>query len=138
MKIEVKVNKTAQTFSTEWDKLPEATRTYLAEYGLRQVLNDCHSAEKDREEAAKLVSAKFADLEAGVIRKGGGGARLDPVEAEARAIVIAALVKKGYSKTDATKAAPDTLAKQSDEVRESIMEKARANVEARKGVDIEI
>lgn len=53
--------------------LPENARDYVVEYGIRQIMNDCHASDKTIEEAIASTKQKAEDLQNGVIRRGGGG-----------------------------------------------------------------
>lgn len=138
-KIDVRVAKADASFPIDFDALPEASRRFLVEYGLRQKLNDTVSDPKYKD--AKLAHAAVTDtidgLESGDFRRGGGGGpRLSPVEVAMRQLVVDALVAKGHKKADATKAAPGVIERSAPEAVAAIREKAEALVaKARNALD---
>jgi len=58
--------------------LTEQVQSFAFEYGLRQLLSDCHSGEKELADIQKTTAQKIADLKAGVTRsKRSGGLDLE-------------------------------------------------------------
>lgn len=105
--ITVRVAKAGGELQVPWHKLPENAQLYIIVYGLTQALNDAHSditkggakpfegTDGEFKKAVLAASrAKLNDLMNGVVRRGGGGARLSPIEREVRAIVESLLVSK--------------------------------------------
>ena len=68
------IKKVQETVEVDFDNLPEISKQYLIEYGLKQRLNDCHSSLtlKDGAKAEDIMQAVhdcLAGLQAGTIRK---------------------------------------------------------------------
>lgn len=108
-------------------------------YGLKQILNDTRSAEKDSDKAMALVEKKLAALYEGKVRAA-GERETDPVKAEARKIataqITAALKAKGLKKEQLAEGKFAELVK-AQAAKEAVMTVARANVEAAKALDVE-
>lgn len=113
--------------------------SHIFTYGLKQILNDTRSAEKDADKAMALVEKKLAALYAGTLRAS-GERETDPVKAEAKKIatgmVTAALKKKGIDKAKLAEGKFAELVK-AYAAKPEVMATAKANVEATKGLDMD-
>lgn len=120
-------------------KFNETVLAHVFGYGLKQILNDTRSAEKDSDKAMALVEKKLAALYAGTLRAA-GERETDPVKAEAKKIatsqIMAALKAKGLKKEQLAEGKFVELVK-ARAAKPEVMEVARANVEAAKGLEIE-
>lgn len=67
--INVHIKKCGKSVEVEWDSLPENVQEFIKDYGLRQILNDCHSSEKEPDNAFALVEKKLEALKSGQIAK---------------------------------------------------------------------
>lgn len=109
---------------------------HIFTYGLKQILNDTRSAEKDGEKALALVGKKLEALYEGKVRAA-GERETDPVKAEARKIaagqIMAALKAKGIKKDALPEGKFAELVK-AQAGKESVMAVARKNVEAAKAL----
>lgn len=118
--MQVLIGKVAQTVEVDFDSLPKVSQEYIINYGLKQVLNDCHASislkavdkagllmypdseavgratmEAVREKLAALQSGDISIRQAGQVREA-----LDPIVKVSREIawddyVKPSLVKKG-------------------------------------------
>lgn len=89
---QVQIAKTGQSVEVDFKALPANSQEFIINYGLRQMLNDCHSAltvkgwegtqEAFNEAVMKAVSDKLAAIASGdlSIRKAGKAEPVDPVE----------------------------------------------------------
>lgn len=109
----ININKTGQSVEVSFDELPQTSQDFIVTYGLRQILNDCHSSlvrakfegtdEQFAEAVMDAVEEKLGALLSGDITTRKAGARLpaDPLMAEAvkiaREEVKKALAKKGFT-----------------------------------------
>lgn len=131
--MEIFVSKLKETYAVEFEKLPEAMRQGIIEYGARQLLND-KCAGKDETESRAAVEQCLAALSKGEYRFGGGGGgkMLSPVEVEARMIVVGLLMKqKGMKKAEAVETAKAWRDVVKPEMADKILAKAGKNVAAR-------
>lgn len=112
----IAVNVVGTELNVDTDKLTDAVRAYIMEYGLKQMLNDSHASvtattnpDEDERKEAKLAMAekKLASLMAGNVAQArfGGG---DPIRTEMRKLadaeLTAALKAAGKKLADAKKA----------------------------------
>jgi hypothetical protein len=97
MLVSFSVKRLGQTFDRDWDKWPEATRLFVANYGARQFVNDGHAPVKredyeNDEQFQAAIGAKVADriemLDTGNVP--GSRAPADPKAAAIRAATRAA------------------------------------------------
>lgn len=68
------------SISVSFDDLPANSQEYLQEYGLRQVLNDCHAGAQTMDEVIRLSKEKAEALQSGNLQRqsrGGIGVDLD-------------------------------------------------------------
>lgn len=93
----ITINKTNATREIDFDSLPDNAKSFVIEYGLKQLLNDCHSsiARKDYEsqedfekDVHEKVDAKITSLKDGslTIRSASVRAPADPVGKEVHKI----------------------------------------------------
>jgi hypothetical protein len=75
----ITVSKTNQQFNIDFEALPKASQDYVIQYGLKQCLNDCHSAFKDVDHAKAQVEMKVEALRSGTVSLRAIGERIDPV-----------------------------------------------------------
>lgn len=96
----VQIAKTQQTLNIDFATLPEASQKYIIQYGLKQCLNDSHSAFKDVEEAKGQVEAKLEALQNGTVTlRATSTARIvDPVEKEVNEMLITYVVNQAKVK----------------------------------------
>lgn len=120
-------------------KFNDEVNAHIFNYGLKQILNDTRSAEKDADKAMALVEKKLAALYDGKVRAA-GERETDPVKAEAKKIatgqVMAALKKKGLKKEQLAEGKFAELVK-AQAAKPAVLETAKTNVEAAKALDIE-
>lgn len=87
----VVIAKTGATHDFVWDTLPDATKDFVADYGLTQKLNDCHSSIKrdayETDEAFKAAVDERVNKVVAALREGTIRVRAaDPEAAKARAM----------------------------------------------------
>lgn len=138
MKVNVKIAKTGQSFELDFDALPDVSKEFLVEYGLRQKLSDTVSDSekfpKDSDAAREQVQETYDALLKGIVRRKRGGARLDPIETIMREYTIDSLREQhGYNATDAKAAAPGVIEKTRKEKPDSYAKlRAKAEAEAKR------
>ena len=99
--LNIAINKASTSIKVEFDDLPDHVQQFVVEYGLRQILNDCHSGEKDPELAMALVEKKLAAMMAGEIKAGRTSA--DPFSAWLKPKLVALIANQaGVTKKAAT------------------------------------
>lgn len=64
----VSIGKTGKSVTVDFAKMPEASLSYIFEYGYRQILNDARASAKDEAEAVALVEKRLANLMSGTLR----------------------------------------------------------------------
>jgi len=124
-------------------KFTEAVTQYVFNYGLKQMLNDVHAAEKDLKAKVGLSQKKLDSLYAGEVAqaRGGGG---DPVAREARKMAEAdirkALKAAGKKIADLEKGVLASLTeKQLEAKKTEYLEKAAAKLAIKvEGVEIDL
>jgi len=121
-------------------KMPEASLTYIFNYGLKQVLADAHSAAKTGDEAKALSEKKLEALYEGTLRASSGRTS-DPVLAEAKrlakAAIEAGLKAKGKKLKDVeVKAVADAVAKLAPQYMDKAREIVAKAQEAAGAVDL--
>jgi len=88
----ITINKTQEVIDVKFSELPEVTQEFIVSYGLRQILNDCHSSvqKKDFEDNDEFIQAvtnkvesKLGALLSGDITTRKAGVRMptDPLQA---------------------------------------------------------
>jgi hypothetical protein len=109
MQFEIHVRKADHSETLDFSQLPENVQQFVAEYGLRQILNDSVSGVKDQEEAQEKVQAKAQALREGTIKMSGGGGRAkSEVDREAEEMLAGLLKQAGVANlTEARKLAKD-------------------------------
>ena len=102
----ITIAKTGQSIEIDFAALPANSQDFIINYGLRQILNDCHSSltikgwEGDKADFDKAVmeavEEKFGAIMSGdlTIRGTGEPRIVDPVEKEVRAIARAEIETK--------------------------------------------
>jgi hypothetical protein len=158
MQFEIYVRKADHSESLDFNQLPENVQQFVAEYGLRQILNDSVSGVKDQADAAEKVQAKAQSLREGTVKMSGGGGRAkSEVERETEEKVAQLIKDAGMmNMTDARKAAKDPgnamrdlvafrtgkrkdrVGKTADEKLKQVREYAEKVVNDRKGLDIDL
>jgi hypothetical protein len=158
MQFEIHVRKADHSESIDFSQLPENVQQFVAEYGLRQILNDSVSGVKDQAEAQEKVQAKAEALRNGNVKMSGGGGRAkSEVERETEEQVARLLKQAGkMNMTDARKAAKDPanamrdliafrtgkrkdrVGKAADEKLKQVREYAEKVVNERQGLDIDL
>lgn len=158
MQFPIYVRKANVTEEMDFNQLPENVQQFVAEYGLRQILNDAVSGVKDEAEAADKVRSKAAALREGTVKMSGGGGRAkSEVDREVEEQVARLIKQAGMMNlTDARKAAKDpgnamrdlvakTTGKRKDRVQklaeeklQQVREYAEKVVQDRKGLDIDL
>jgi hypothetical protein len=96
--IQMEISVTATIHGTAFNMTVDtetAIAAGLIRKGFQETLQDATAGEKTPEEKAKAIKERLAALVDGTYVFGAGGSRLDPVEREAREIVVALLVKQG-------------------------------------------
>lgn len=68
--MQIFIRKCGAHVAVDWNALPDHVKVFVQDYGLRQILNDCHSSEKEPELAMSLVEKKLDALMAGTIKQG--------------------------------------------------------------------
>lgn len=133
--MKVFVRKANREFDIDFDKLPENVQSFIIEYGLKQKLSDGLSQYKDigEADAAKLVEESIEALKSGNIRRGGGGAKLSPMDKATRDVLESVLKSMGREAKDAKAEAKDFEAafKAIAEAKDSTVAKVRKAVEAK-------
>lgn len=89
----IRIAKTNQTLEIDFKTLPEATKQYVIQYGLKQCLNDAHSAFKDVAEAKGQVEAKLEALQNGSVTLRATAERVDPIVKEVNEKLINLVVQ---------------------------------------------
>lgn len=124
--------------------LSESTIDALLTFAIQARVSNAFAsmAEKEGytlEDWSNEAARHIAEAEANEMRfgTGGGGARIDAVERECRAIVSALLIKKGNKKAAADKAATKWRDVVPEAGWDKVLEKARQNVAAR-DLDVEL
>jgi hypothetical protein len=118
----------------DFETLPDATKEYIIEYGMRQSLNDRVAGETDLKEGMALVQKRLDGWIAGTVRAM-GTREVDPVKTESKRLALVAVKnairEKGKKIADFEDQLPDLvdayLAKHPE-----TMDAAKANVDARK------
>jgi hypothetical protein len=158
MQFEIYVRKADHSETLDFSQLPENVQQFVAEYGLRQILNDSVSGVKDQAEAQEKVQAKAQALREGTVKMSGGGGRAkSEVERETEEQVARLIKQAGMmNMTDARKAAKDPasamrdliakrtgkrkdrVGKAADEKLKQVREYAEKVVNDRQGLDIDL
>jgi NACalpha-BTF3-like transcription factor len=97
----INIAKTNQKLDIVFAELPEASQRYIICYGLKQCLNDAHSAFKDVAEAAGQVEAKLAALQNGTVTLRATSERVDPIIKAVNDRLIELVVKQSNVKRKA-------------------------------------
>jgi hypothetical protein len=127
MQFEIYVRKADHSESLDFNQLPENVQQFVAEYGLRQILNDSVSGVKDQAEAAEKVQAKATALREGTVKMSGGGGRAkSEVDRETEELLAQLLKQAGVANmTEARKLAKD----QANAVRQLIAKRSNKRVD---------
>lgn len=129
----------AGEIAVQMARFNEEVLAHVFNYGLKQILNDTRSAEKDSDKAMALVEKKLQALYEGKVRAA-GERETDPVRAEARKIATgkldALLRGRKIKKEDLAEGLYAAKVKELMGKTE-IMELAKANVEAAKGLSVD-
>lgn len=134
-------------FTVDLDQLPANSLAKVFEYGMQRILNDSAANAKTDEEATAMAQKRWDNLVSGVLRAS-PNREGNPIKAEAKRIALAKvaqapkfrawLAENGLKASDKLAKAKqvemaDTLAQRDD-----ILALAKANVDAAKGLDIDI
>ena len=151
--MQISIGKLGSSIDVDESKFNDAVKAYVFNYGLTQILNDCHSTvtEKAEPDAGKraaqvnaLIAKKLDAMFAGDIRV--ASARTgDPVKAEAVRIATKAVVKhikakggsKGKDPKKYTGAEIRAAVDKAMAANPAIMETAKANVEKARALEVE-
>ena len=152
----ITIAKAGKSVEVDFDALPEVSRTYIVEYGLRQSLNDAtaslkrdeYKSDAEFQDAAFAVANKKLDsILSGELRQSVGRIG-DPVEAEyirlAVAAISTAIINKGGKLKEYTmkqlRDRAQGLAEKQPAIAATLREKAEANVaeKADFAADIEV
>lgn len=143
-KLTVNFPRGVEAMTLDTSKLTEETINQLLVFAIQARVSNAFASMSEKEgygpedwanEAARhIVEAEANEMRFGT---GGGGARIDAVEREARAIISALLVKKGNKKAAADKSAAKWREVVPEAGWEKVLEKARQNVAAR-DLDVEL
>lgn len=156
--MDVLINKTGQTVSIDKGALPQVSNDFIFAYGLRQILNDCHSSivaktwdeEKDgnfSEAVMAAVADKIAALATGdITTRRAAGEPVDPVARRvlriARERIKSALkAQKGLTiKAYGEEAYDELVSKYIDKNAEALEKQAKAELkkEAETVVDLDL
>jgi len=103
--MEIYIPKNETTHNVDVDKLPDVSKDFIFEYGMRQLLNDCHSQiKKDEEGASDLVNgaveAKLENLYNGIIKRVRTGVSVNPIE-KAFTQEVFAIIRSATKSTNA-------------------------------------
>lgn len=126
---------------TDMDKWPEVSRAKVIAYGLQRLFNDSAAGAKNGAEALELAGKRLDAMAKGVMRASVGRTG-DPVKAEALSIatklVVDAMRKAGFKGKDLQGETVRAKAVALIEKNPAITATAKANVEARAGLDITV
>ncbi len=121
--MKIMIGKIGETLNVDLTRMPRESIEFVTEYGLKQLLNDCHASitpkmYPDKGELTRAVieavNNKVEALYNGSIRSGGGGGRtIDPVTALARKFaeldIKSAMARKGIKLSEYRPAMAATL-----------------------------
>lgn len=105
--VTIAVRKINQSREVDFASLPQVAQDFVIQYGLTQILNDCHSSIKAADfeaegefakAVANAVDAKLASLVAGDLTRRNAAAPIDPVERKARQFAQAAIFDAAKAK----------------------------------------
>lgn len=140
----ITTRKTGATNAIDYKALPEVSQEFVIQYGLKQILNDCHSdlkqADFETPEAFKkavddVVADKIANLQEGKLRV--NGERLDPIAKAMLDIAIIGLKKaKGLTTKAATEAAKALDLEAVPGLREKAVKHLKAQEKLMEGLDL--
>lgn len=135
-----------EQLEVDWDAMPDAAKTYIIQYGLKQTLNDAGASAETEEAKVTDAQKRLDSLMDGVVPSGGGGG--DPIAARmrklARDAVDKALRAENIKRDDVDKDKYKALvAKYVDKNAEMLRKAAKAAIEAERGakdadVDIDL
>lgn len=141
------IAKAAQSVAIDFDALPEVSKTYFIEYGMRQALNDAtaplkredyESPELFRDAAMALVNKRLDGILKGELRTASSKIA-DPLEAETMRLAVnavaSAILKKGGKLKDYKLAA---LREKATPHLETFRAQAEANIAAQASTSIDI
>lgn len=132
-----------RTVEIDWDALPAASKSFVINYGLKQLLADSHVSGKTADEKLGLLDKKLDKLLEGTLSIRSGGTREgDPVAKEltklATAKVMNHITKKlGKKVKDISKEDMAALMAKARAL-PALIEQAKANVEALNELDVEL
>lgn len=148
MTISISIGKANTDLTVDFAALAPHVQDYVVRYGLTQILNDAHSsvtatevpdAAERGEQALELANKKLDAMIRGEVRAFGGRSG-DPIKTEANR--LATLVINGALKAKGVKVKSLPKGKFAELVANyltknpSVMEQAKANIEATKGLDM--
>ena len=140
----VTIAKTGQAVEVDFAALPANSQEFVINYGLRQILNDCHSSvtragwegtsEEFAEAIMSAVNAKLSALSTGdLTTRRGSGQPADPVEREALKIAreeLTAAVKAKGKRIKQIENFDELVKAHADKNEERLMKEARARIKA--------
>lgn len=65
--LKVSIGKTGHVIEVDFDALPEASKTYIIMYGLKQTLNDAGAAETESAKKIEAANERLASIKAGTV-----------------------------------------------------------------------
>lgn len=146
--MEISIGKANTQLAVDFDSLKDHVKDYVIRYGLTQILNDAHSsvtateepdATKRGEQALTLAEKKLQAMVNGEVRAFGGRTG-DPVQAEAnklaRNAILKALKAQGRKAKEVEPEAMRTAIAKYLAGNPKVLEIAKSNIEAAKGLDI--
>lgn len=107
--LKISIGKTGHVIEVDFDALPEASKTYIIMYGLKQTLNDAGAAETESAKKIEAANERLASIKAGTV---GIRTVLSDLERATREIVGTFLVQtKRFKPTEARKMVVDDAEK---------------------------
>ena len=145
--MQISIQKIGQSVDVDFQALPQLSQEFIINYGLRQILNDCHSsitlkskAEYQDDHAIfaadvmNAVNAKLAAIVAGdLTTRRGSGQPADPVEREALKIAreeLTAAVKAKGKRIKQIENFDELVKAHAEKNEERLMKEARARIKA--------
>lgn len=103
--LKVSIGKTGHVIEVDFDALPEASKSYIIMYGLKQTLNDAGAAETDPDKKIEAAKDRLAAIKSGTV---GIRTVLSDIERATREIVGTFLVQtKRFKPAEARKMVVD-------------------------------
>lgn len=136
--ISVTIAKISQSIDIDFDTMPDSSRDFIFNYGIRQYLNDAVAGESDADKGLEKVMARMAKLESGDL-SARAGRESDPIKVEMKALarnaVRNAIRKAGKKVSDYEDQITTLIENYLSKHGESVRATAQANVAARKSAE---